>query len=199
MCTSTIATSGCADAAAAIASGASVTAPTSSIASALRIVAARISRTTRSSSAMRTVVGMSGRDRLCGADQPRAAVFEAHLQVAAGEVDEHLALVVRRRGHRHGARARRTRLSDAALPDACGHLARAVDARDLHVGAAGKAPMRLEERAEPCDVNRVADHDGVRIADRDRRQLDPVDRLAHADLHLPHRGLEERAPHPPYV
>ena len=102
-------------------------------------------------------------------------VVQAHAQVAAREVHEHVALAVRRRGDRDRARAGRARLPHAALPDARRHLARPVDARDLDVRAVREARVRLEQRAEPRQVVGIADDDRVRVADDDRRELDAGD------------------------
>ena len=58
----------------------------------------------------------------------------------------------------------------------------AVDARDLDVRAFREARVRLEERAELADPRRIAEHDGVRVADGDRDQLDAGDDLGRQDL-----------------
>ena len=85
----------------------------------------------------------------CGrADQRRPAVVQPDGQVAAGEGDDDLAVAVRRRRHRDGARAGRLRLPHASLPDPRRHMARRVDARDLDVRALREARMRLEPRAD---------------------------------------------------
>ena len=49
--------------------------------------------------------------------------------------------------------------------------------------------MRLEKRAELFDPLRIADDDGVRVADRDRCQLDARDDLAPRHIHFAHRRL----------
>ena len=53
-----------------------------------------------------------------------------------------------------------------------------VDANELDVRALGEPGVRLDERAEAEQVvaRRIVEPDhGVRVADRDRCQLDPVD------------------------
>ena len=76
----------------------------------------------------------------CGrAAQVGAPALDADVEVAAGEVDDDLAVAVRRRRDRDGARSRRARLPHAALPDARGDLAGRVDARDLDVRPLGES------------------------------------------------------------
>src|SRR5947209_4743718 len=103
---------------------------------------------------------------------------------------EHLAFAVRRSCNSDGARPRRGGLADAPLPDPAAHLAGAVDADDLHVRSGWEPRMRLEERPDAHDLIRVAAHDGVRVADRDRDELDPLDGLPRANLDLAHVRLE---------
>ena len=97
-------------------------------------------------------------------------------------MDDDRALSVRGGSHGDGARARRRCLSHSALPDARGDLPRPVDARNLHVGAIGKACMRLEQQADAADLARVADDDGMRVPDRDRNDRQTVDQLGMTDL-----------------
>ena len=54
---------------------------------------------------------------------------------------------------------------------------------DLDVRPLREARMRLEARAELADPLRIANDDCVRVADRDRSQLDAVDDLGRAHLH----------------
>jgi hypothetical protein len=44
--------------------------------------------------------------------------------------------------------------------------------------------VRLEQRSEARHVGRVADHDGVWVADVDDDELDPSDRLPRSDAYL---------------
>src|SRR6476661_8975264 len=90
---------------------------------------------------------------------------------------------MRRSGYRDRARARSRRLPHATLPDARRHLARPLDADDLDVRPLREARMSLEARTELADPLRVAEHDRVRVADRDRSQLDAVHDLGRPHLH----------------
>src|SRR4030095_13775586 len=79
----------------------------------------------------------------------------------------------------------------AARPDARADAAGAVDSRDLDVRSAREAGVALEQRANPADLGRVSLHDRVRVADRDRDELDAFDDLRRADLARPKRRLDQ--------
>src|SRR4030095_1717765 len=81
----------------------------------------------------------------------------------------------------------------AARPDARADAAGAVDSRDLDVRSAREAGVALEQRANPADLGRVSLHDRVRVADRDRDELDAFDDLRRADLDWPKRLLDQVA------
>src|SRR5512132_1101547 len=83
---------------------------------------------------------------------------------------------------RYRARPRCRGLPRSALPHRDGQVVLAVDANDLDVRPFGKARMVLDVRTEPANVTRVVAYDRVRVADRDRNELDVVDRLRLADL-----------------
>ena len=73
---------------------------------------------------------------------------------------------------------------------------RAVDANELDVRPLREPGVRLDQRAEPQQVvpRRIVEADHrVRIADRCRRQLDPVHRLDGADGDLAHVRVAPRA------
>ena len=122
------------------------------------------------------------------------------LQVAAGQVHGHRALAPAvgdaGRAGRDRARARRERLPRPALPDADGDVVLAVHPDELDVRAFREALVVLDQRAEPQQLGAVGmpPDDGVRVADRDRRQLDllavDVDRLGLADLDGTHLLLD---------
>src|SRR6185436_15530450 len=102
------------------------------------------------------------------------SAVEPDLQVPAGEMDDDLAVAVRRSRDRHGARTRRTRLPHAPFPDARGDPAGPIDTCDLDVRACGKARIRLERRPDRGQVSRVAHDHGVWVADVDRNEADAV-------------------------
>src|SRR5205085_4763990 len=110
------------------------------------------------------------------------AAGDPHRERSAWERDFGLALPGKRGRDRDGARPRRLGLPHTALPDPGHEAARAVRARDLDVGAAGKARMRFQQRPDALDLSRVAHDDGVRVSDRDRYELDPLEPLRRADL-----------------
>src|SRR4051812_11640582 len=108
-----------------------------------------------------------------------------------------LAPSVRDRGCCRGnrARPRGEGLPRSALPDADEDVIRTVHAHELDVRALREPLVVLDERPEPQQVAavRLPADDGVRIADRDRRELDrlavnvdrlPLSHLDLADVHL---------------
>jgi hypothetical protein len=111
---------------------------------------------------------------------------------------DNLALGMRRGRDRDRARPRSRRLPHAALPDPSGDLSGPLDADDLNVRPLWEAGMSLEERAELADPLRIADHDCVRVADRDGSQLDAVHDLGRPHLHWSQLGLVEAVLRPLY-
>ena len=75
-----------------------------------------------------------------------------------------------------------TRASTTPSPSAAG---------DLHVRPVGEARVRLEQRADPRQVGRVAVDDRVRVADVDRDEPDALDLLGLSDRDEPHVLLDE--------
>src|SRR3989442_8221288 len=112
------------------------------------------------------------RKLFCRAGGKRAPALQAHSQIAAWEMDERLALPNRRRGHGHRACSGCARLPHAALPNTRRDLSWPVETDDLDVRSSWKPRMRLEQRADKRQVVRVADHDGVRVPDRDGNHLE---------------------------
>ena len=127
---------------------------------------------------------ITGTDWLRGAGEPRAPLFDTHAEVATREVDEHVTCAVRGCCDGDGARSRGGRLPYATLPDPGGDLSRPVDMRDLNVRAFRETRVGLEERSELSDPSRIAEHDRVRVADRNRDQRDAGDDLGRRDLDL---------------
>src|SRR6188474_3494267 len=123
-------------------------------------------------------------DLLGRAVERGAAMLEAYAKIPSRKVDDDLAVSMRGRSDGNRARARRQRLPHASLPDARRDLAGSVDAGDLDVRAVRKARVRLESRADRADLGRVAEHDRVRVADRDRHERDSVRELSRTDCDL---------------
>ena len=83
-----------------------------------------------------------------------------------------------------------------ALPDDDAEVARRVGPHELDVRALREALVALDKWAEPQQLIalRLAPEDGVRVADRDRRELEALaadlDRLGRADLGEPEIDLD---------
>src|SRR5205814_9138692 len=96
---------------------------------------------------------------------------------------------------RNGARAGREGFAGASLPDADREVVRTVDPDELDVRAFRKACVPLDAGPEPPQLGALgfaADH-GVRVADRHRRELDPL--VAEVEqLRLPHFDLPDVEP-----
>src|ERR671936_482159 len=107
------------------------------------------------------------------------------------DVDRALAPAVsdRRGRRRDGARSRRERHPYSALPHTDREVVRSVHVHELHVRPLRKARMSLDQRPEPTYVRGITADDSVRIADRDRRELDllavEADGLPLPDVHVP--------------
>ena len=56
--------------------------------------------------------------------------------------------------------------------------------------------MALEQRPDPFDLGGVAFDDRVRVSDRDRHELDPLEPLGRADLDRPQLLLDQFAADP---
>src|SRR3954471_18519389 len=110
-----------------------------------------------------------------GAGEPCASLVEPHQEVAAGERDNHLALAMRRRRDRNGARPGRACLTHSTFPQARRHAYRPIDASDLHVRPSGKTWVRLEQRPDQRQIARIAEDDRVRVTYIDRRHLESGD------------------------
>ena len=107
-------------------------------------------------------------ERLCRADQRRAAVVDADGELSAREADDRLALADTRCRHGDRPRPGRPRLPHAPLPDSRVHGAVALDACHLDVRAVWEARMRLEQWADSRYVGGVALDDGMRDCRRRR-------------------------------
>jgi 2,3,4,5-tetrahydropyridine-2-carboxylate N-succinyltransferase len=124
-------------------------------------------------------------------DERRAAAGDPDEQLASREGNHDLAFAVRRGRDGDGARPGGARLTDAALPDTRPHAPRRLDVRHLDVRPLREARMPLEQRPHTLNLGWVAADDGVRVADRDRDELDAVDRLRLPHLDCPQVLLDD--------
>src|SRR5215210_4889787 len=115
------------------------------------------------------------------------------MELTAGEAHRGLAVAVERGGDCDGTRPRGGRLPHAALPYPGRQPTGAFGASDLDVRPAGKARVRLEQRAEQEHVPRVALHDRMRIPDVDGHDRDAGDALALVNEHATDMRLDELA------
>ena len=64
---------------------------------------------------------------------------------------------------------------------------------DLNIRPPGKARIRLEQRSDPFDLSRISLDDRVRVSDRDRHELNPLEPLRRTDLYRPQLLLDQPA------
>lgn len=128
-------------------------------------------RTALSGGSAHSVFGVSLFDR---AAEDRPAVGKHYVEVTSGEVNDDVTLRVRCRGDRDRTGAGGGRLTDSALPDARGDLARRIDLHDFDVRTAREGGMPDEQRPEPLHLGRVRPDDRMRIPDVDPPELDAL-------------------------
>ena len=133
---------------------------------------------------------------------PRLRPLQLDRQHPTGQLHPHRSLHIpvldRRVSRSRGARSRRQRLADAALPDTHPDTRHARHRDELDVGAVREVIVRLDPGADDGDVDIVGvvrEHHGVRVADRHRMDTDA------GDLHRRSRqvrGTDQRS-HLPVV